>query len=443
MSARNDTDKAIANLLKWAARPEWSGVQAEVVGAHIGPVCDKFGIGADALAVEIADYNGMLYGIMFEDFASRRFPDGRNLIDDYLQRRAWREGPAGRRYLQQLRDSVLSLYEVVDVAPGRHCDLRDLVRGGDTLRVHEKAGTQNLAKWDRIAARVLAGEGKRMFSGGILPFGHEIAQALLKMLNTVRKKSKKELVAALGASAGVEAVDRELLEVSCPAFTQLWLADTLQRLRAPLPDIVNRDGERLQFTETRFAFDEMNRAVIAQRLDAADAWARDAEAPVWHWLTPADTGTAGSALLGSLELARDRLTLTTNSMERAESGKALLARLLGELVGPPLTAVQTVEQLLAERGTTPGRGGDAADAPESAELQRITRRHLDDHYRRALDEPIPMLNNKTPRACAKSKSGRERVIEWLKYLENQERHRAAGDRPPYDFGWIWDELKLR
>jgi len=34
-------------------------------------------------------------------------------------------------------------YEVVEVSPGHHCDLRDLVRGGETFRVHERMGTQN------------------------------------------------------------------------------------------------------------------------------------------------------------------------------------------------------------------------------------------------------------------------------------------------------------
>jgi len=68
----------------------------------------------------------MLFGLFIEDLASRRFtPGNRNIVDDYLKRRGWRESVAGRRYLQQLRDSVLSLYEVVDVAPGKHCDLSD------------------------------------------------------------------------------------------------------------------------------------------------------------------------------------------------------------------------------------------------------------------------------------------------------------------------------
>jgi len=140
-------------------------------------------------------YGSMLFGVMFEDFLSRRLPpDDRTVIDDYLERRGWRESVPGRRYLKQLRDSTLSLYEVVEVSPGQHCDLRDhLVRGGKTFRVHEHMGTQNLVKWDRLAARVLKTDGKHLFSGGILPFPRETAQSLLRVLTESRKKFNKEV----------------------------------------------------------------------------------------------------------------------------------------------------------------------------------------------------------------------------------------------------------
>ena len=60
-----------------------------------------------------------------------------------------------------------------------------------------------------------------------------------------------------------------------------------------------------------------------------------------------------------------------------------------------------------------------------------------------LDEPIPALGNKTPRQCARSKKDRERIIEWLKDLENNELRRAAREgQAPYDSRWLWDELKL-
>lgn len=447
MSTRRDIDKAIANLIKWAARPEWSEFQATLFEAHIAPVCEKFRIGSDAFAAELSDYNHMLYGVMFEDFATRRLPDGRNLIDDYLQRRAWREAPAGRRYLQQLRDSVLSLYEIVDVSPGRHCDVRDLVRGGEIVRVYEKAGTETLAKWERLAARVLPGDGKQTFSGGMLPFPNEIAQPLLKMLEKARKSAAQEMKKILKKknldmpAPGIS--DNDVLEIAAPAFTQLWAAHALQRLRSPLPAIINRDGECFQWAETRFPFDAKDRDAIVQRLDATDALESDDESTTWQWLTlhrGDTTDNSSRNLLGSIKLDKDRLTLTTNSAERAESGRTMIAQLLDGLVRAPLTSLQTAEQLLARRKETPAV---ASAEPGDPDLERIRRQYLDEHYRRSLDEPISMLNNKSPRALAKSKSGRERVIEWLKYLESQEQRAAAAEkRVPYNFDWIWRELKL-
>lgn len=43
---------------------------------------------------------------------------------------------------------------------------------------------------------------------------------------------------------------------------------------------------------------------------------------------------------------------------------------------------------------------------------------LDRHYRAALDEPVPMLGDVTPRAAARTKAGRDRLAAWLKHLEN-------------------------
>ena len=195
MGKRRDTDKAIRNIMNWANRPEWSDEQAARFDTHLAPICDRIGISQEELGEDLEEhgYGGMLFGLMFEDFLSRRLPpDDRNVIDDYMERRGWRESVPGRRYLKQLRDSTLSLCEVVEVSPGQHCDLRDMVRDGKTFRVYERMGTQNLVKWDRIAARVLMMNGKQVFSGGILPFPREASQSLLRVLSESQKQFKKE-----------------------------------------------------------------------------------------------------------------------------------------------------------------------------------------------------------------------------------------------------------
>jgi hypothetical protein len=64
----------------------------------------------------------------------------------------------------------------------------------------------------------------------------------------------------------------------------VWILHTLDRLRAPLPEIYNRDGEQFVFTETRFPVDKDRRQEIIQRLDAAAQRRRgDGQAFLWTW----------------------------------------------------------------------------------------------------------------------------------------------------------------
>ncbi len=468
MGKRSDTDKAIRNIMNWADGPEWSDERAAVFDAHLAPVCDQIGISREELGQELAEhgYDGMLFGVMWEDFFSRSpSPDDKNIIDDYLMRRGWRESVPGRRYLRQLRDSVLSLYEVVEVSPGHHCSLRDLVRGGETIRVHEQMGTQNIVKWDRIAARVLNTNGTPIFSGGILPFPREASQSLLTVLTKSRKQfntalsrgTDKESTAKMSSS---ENLDELFLKDACTAFTSVWLVHTLEQLHAPLPEMANRDGEPLVFTESRFPFLAEKLEEIAERLSAAPEWERDGpEIDAWSWLPEpgafgdkpqrgitVDTLREGQRpISGALELTPGVLTFTTNSVERATRGQDVLEGLLHGLIGPALSKLQTPAQLMAENETGQQGAGDPepADTIDPEFAAEMIRNLMDQHYRQCLDEPIPMLDNKTPRQCARSQKGRGKVIDWLKHLENNELHRAADQgQEPYDSSWMWDELKL-
>lgn len=54
-----------------------------------------------------------------------------------------------------------------------------------------------------------------------------------------------------------------------------------------------------------------------------------------------------------------------------------------------------------------------------------------------------MIGNLVPRQAVATAVGREKVIGWLKYLENGERRRAQLEgTPAYDFTWMWHELGL-
>ncbi len=71
---------------------------------------------------------------------------------------------------------------------------------------------------------------------------------------------------------------------------------------------------------------------------------------------------------------------------------------------------------------------------------------MDQHYRQALDEALPMLNDRTPRECAMDPDLQGKVVQWIKTLENQDSHAQSHDLSSstegYDFSWIWVELGL-
>ena len=114
-------DRATQNLVQWAARGEWEPLQQAFYAAHLEPVTDGLDLPDDAFDVLPDEGAGMLRVFILEEFFTARFGehDELNVVDDYLARRGWRESVPARRYLEALRDSTLSLYEVIDIVRGR------------------------------------------------------------------------------------------------------------------------------------------------------------------------------------------------------------------------------------------------------------------------------------------------------------------------------------
>ncbi len=104
---------------------------------------------------------------------------------------------------------MISLYEVSELVPGHSMQLRDLVRGGEPVRVSEKLGSEGLRRWDRIATRVIPLRDGAVISGALMLFEHEASEALLASLRKIRTKAPRD-VAAAAREFGIEA-DAEAL----------------------------------------------------------------------------------------------------------------------------------------------------------------------------------------------------------------------------------------
>lgn len=457
-------DQAIGNLVKWSAKDEWAPLRDQVFAEHFGPIHERFETTDEELVGLLGGAFGMVFGFILEDFFTARFgADGElNVVDDYLKRRGWREKVPAKRYLEALRDSALSLYEVVDLDPGHSMTVRDLILEGDPVTVEEKLGSESAARWDRIAGRLVTVNNKLYLTGGLLLFPHEVAGEVLSAFDDITKRVRTKLrkeARKLGEKA--EIADRDvramILDTVAPRlFARAWLTHALDRAFAPLPEIRNTDGDEIVFSEVRFPIVGDDTKVAAV-LDGIDGFERDeADALRWTWhgrgspsqrmsqnrqagLTIRSGDEAGRTSLGNAEIAGDAVVLSTNSRERAERGRDLLATPLGKLVGSPLTSHQDLEKMLEAR---PDSTPTEADLPPEVAEQAI-HSYLNDHYRRTLDDPLPILDGKTPRQAVKTKKGRVQVIDWLKQLENSEFRRAAAQgHKPYDTSWIWRELRI-
>jgi hypothetical protein len=456
--------------MKWLTRAEWSDWFAEVYDHHLLPACQQTGVDADEVEAILGEkwFMTTVWGCAFEDFLTREGANGRNIVEDYLKRRGWKESASARAYMSGLRTSVMSLYEVSDIIRDTSFRARDLVRGGDPILISERSATHSLKQWDRIATRVVQMGPQTVISGAVLPYDREASEKVLKLLRNIAKRTGKErqkpadLVRRdVNDPAMVNGLSQTaLLRAAAPTITTVWLVDIIDRATVPqIPEVRNTEGDELLFCTLHYLFAEGGAADDLRLALSRCPELRQASATFWNWIGPqrsaktlgaqkqplkSQTFTTtlddGSLVLGGVELKDTALILSVNSQARAERGRVLLSKALDGLVAQPLIEIQTLEQCMATRDPAPTTKLNLSEG----ERRTIIHEGLDRHYRDLLDQPIPALGNKSPRAAVKTSRGRDKVVDWLKTLENHTAKLGGhhDEMASYDFNWLWTELGL-
>ena len=324
------TSHDLKGLMKFLARDGWRECFDQVLDDHFGAVLDAGGMEFEDIAEILGEHWTMtLWGCALEDFLTQDFEiEGRNIVDEYLKRRGWKENAQAKNYMKALRNSVMSLYEVSEIVPGKSLAARDLVRGGELIEVSEGTATKTLKQWDRIAARIVPVMGTNVFAGGLLPFTPQATDALFDAMRRVfGKKNAKKL----------PRIKDEELQGAASMFTLSWLFDTLERASG-LPSMQNSDGDELMFHDVRFPLASgVTQKDIAARFSNISALSKENE-KFWNWLEQKPDKRAGPSfettldngarVLGNIELKGKVLHLSTNSAERAKRGIQLISRLL-------------------------------------------------------------------------------------------------------------------
>lgn len=449
-------------VVEWSRRDPWRERMGLMMEKHLRKACDLNDLAMEDLPDVIGPLAMTALDCAFEDCCATVWEDGTSLAGDYLKRRGWKESAVNRAYIEALRDATMSLYEISDVRPGEGFLARDLVRGGEPVRVTERTASKTLVAWDVIGVRIVTVRGVTQLTSVVLDVGRELAEGILGVLNRTQAGAPAmagELFpdADPALRARLEAASlssAELLRLAAPTITTLWLNDAIRRCLAPPPQLANTDGDPLEFMTLHYRL-----APAATVADVATALAGipdlEAEEDGAHWtlLTPAapaqkrrsgkgSDGDTGRTVHASLNLKGGVLKVLVNSEARAERVRALVDPALAGLARAPLIERMTPEQAMAQAASA---GASTAprvpDDVNPGELRAALHALLDRQYRKTLSEPVPMLGGKTPRQAARSAKGRVALANWLKDLE-----RTSARLPPddpvreYDFGWMWQEL---
>ncbi len=452
-------------LVKWMVRGPWPGYFQEAIDDHLHAYCDAYDLDTfEELAAKIgAHWVTALNDIAMTDFLSRETRDG-NVVDQYLKRRGWNEKAIPKAYLKGIRDSTMSIFEVSDIRPGESFMARDLILGGDPFLVSERSATRTMLPWEHLAMRVVKVRRHHIIAGGLLPYQPELSAKVIDEVNLCADKVEAEIRAKLGKQdehAGPEVIRGVslvmILKMSAPVFSAAWLAGTpLDPDDMELPALMNAEEDEIEFIELHCSFAKgTTQKQLGDLLNAAPDM-EAASSGIWNWVSLAGEeakprakpagGILYKAYLGSgalslamIELKGQKLLANVNSAERAKRLQSRLRDILGKKVSDPVMVHQTVEQAMATHRAMPAPNEQAILPPEVE--NQIIKEFYDRHYRETLDQPIPMLDDTSPRVAAKTPEGQEKVVAWLKVLETGEaRTRRSKAIEPYDFLWMWQEL---
>jgi len=450
----------LSGVRKWLEREEWAEAFDELLQIHLEAACEAAGIEIEELDDLVGeDLVSNLFGCIFEDMLAGELEDGSNIVDDYLKRRGWKETVPNRRYLMALRSSVMSLYEVSDIVRDQSFLARDLIRGGEPVRVSEKLATRGMKPWDVLAARIVNMGPRTEITGGALPMPRHVGEGLCDRFADLREKMRPYIQRRRGEGPpelDPYAFDTEVLRQAASMFTTAWLQDALQQVLDPIrPALVTSDGDTIELTTVRYPLKPgADRKALGDGIAAIPGF-HEADDGHWDWAGPPATPTPddasegaerlmmllpdGSVSLGIVEFEGNWLKLETNSPQRAERARALLEPVIGPFVGEAVVEVKTLDEIAASQ---PANEEPPPLADLSAEEERkFVHDTLDRHYRAVLDQPVPALGDVSPRESARTTEGRERLVGWLKGLENSNARLEPGSAiASYDARWLWEEL---
>ncbi|GAB4120665.1 MAG: hypothetical protein Tsb0027_16320 [Wenzhouxiangellaceae bacterium] len=427
-----DTEQAVKRSLKWLEKMHRKPFQREfedLLLRRFWPEKDQ----------DLSDISEELWGMIEINMLEWLLARGELLInDEYVVVQDLLLGPGGPRlseaqqdYLRQFESNPLRLYAITESRPGDGLTLIDAIKeGAEPLTVQEKTGSQTLAAGDYLACRIVRVDDHLELTGAIYPIGNMFIGALLglapEMLQAARKKFPQH--------------DPELIY-------EQWLVERWfeQLVAAPLmPPIMDASsGEPMLLVTDHYQI--TNRDALMARLAASDEMEETGQYS-WDYLEEHDDGMTRSRL--TLNFAKpkdrhpDRLSMFCRTLNLADEGRPWFEQLAGDSVRHLTRELSDPIGSIGGPDSSPRQQAISPDI-DADDMSSIITKFIHKQYANWADEPIPALQQMTPREAISTASGMERVKVLLRSYQSGENETAREQgREPVSYRFLWDQLGL-
>lgn len=340
----------------------------------------------------------------------------------------------GRRHLESLAESRLSLFEVQAVTPGSGMLVQDLLQPeSPPVFVHEKRGSEVLVQWDILGARVLPHPEGYSLGGGVYPIpreaGSELVQGIQKIIKTLAKRKR---------SAGTPQ------EIATRCIIRAWL----ELMTAPqeIPRLMDQQtGEEILFatdTYTVSSWADLTKILATQQdivQETDDKWARTEDIDEDRYRS-----------LAHLERCKSgELEVECRTLGRADTSRVWLESLASTVLTHTGRRTLDPRQAILNDSPSASRSSKKKNTVSHSEIpleiqQQVIYEHKAAHYEAWISMSIPVLNGKTPLQAVKLKTMRPKVIELLKQMERNEAKQAQQSGiPAFDIGFLRERLGLK
>ena len=336
----------------------------------------------------------------------------------YLTTKGRRLDPLVRRYLESLLTAPVTFFEVLACDPGTGMTLRDVMTQEEHA-VTERAASRGMEPGDLLFGQLASVDRLTMLeacNGFAIP---PMEKAPIIELRAQIASAHPAITHQVLRDWGFELLD---------LFHEI--ADRLYNPR--LPRLQNTDGEPLLLHKLVFdlkappqaAFDALKHLALDELdEDILEDATRDSAGKLtgvrFTWKKHGNKKHAewNNTVLGSIEIDGTRLVAEVNSKARADAIRNKIETALGEGIRYLASEIQSPEKMLAEmRAAGGGHGGAASEEHdrlvERPEVRDKISEMMAAHWEHWVNQPLPILGNRTPTEAVRDPDGRE-IVESL------------------------------